>query len=80
MLLELNALAKDVRESNTFGEFKLKLLATIRPDKKPLFEICDTRGVQASPFKARDHARAPWHAPVVAETRNKTRAWFKRTL
>ena len=46
MLLELNALAKDIRESNTFGEFKLKLLATIGPDKKPLFEICDTRGVR----------------------------------
>ena len=46
VLLEWNALAKDVRESNTLGEFKRKLLAKIRPDKKPVFEICDTRGVR----------------------------------
>ena len=40
------ALAKDIRESNTLGEFKSKLLKKIRPVKKPLYEICDTRGVR----------------------------------
>ena len=46
VLLEWNALAKDIRESNTLGEFKSKLLKKIRPVKKPLYEICDTRGVR----------------------------------
>ena len=46
VLLEWNALAKDIRESNTLVEFKSKLLKKIRPVKKPLYEICDTRGVR----------------------------------
>ena len=37
VLLEWNALAKDIRESNTLGEFKSKLLKKIRPVKKPLY-------------------------------------------
>ena len=42
-LLELNALEEDVRESNTLGELKRKLVAKMRPIKKSVFEICDTR-------------------------------------
>ena len=45
VLLEWNELAQDVRVSNTLSEFKHKLLAKIRPDKKSVFEICNTRGV-----------------------------------
>ena len=46
MLLEWNALAHGAHESNTLGEFKRKLLAKIRPDKKSVFEVCNTRGLR----------------------------------
>ena len=45
VLVEWNALAKEVSESNVC-DFKRKLLGKIRPsDKKSVFEICDIRGV-----------------------------------
>ena len=41
-----NALENDIRESNTLGVFKGKLLAKIRPNKKSVFEVHDIRGVR----------------------------------
>ena len=38
MLLELDALKGGVRESNTLGEFKSKLLAKVRPDLNSVYE------------------------------------------
>ena len=46
VLLEWNAFEKDVLESNMLDEFKRKLLVKIRPDRKPVFEICGTSGVR----------------------------------
>ena len=46
ILVEWNALDKDIRKSNTLGEFKGKLLAKIRPSKKSVFEVHDIRGLR----------------------------------
>ena len=42
----MECVGKHVRESNTLGEFKRKLLAKIRFDKKSVFEIRGMRGVR----------------------------------
>ena len=46
MLVKWNALDKDIRKSNTLGEFKGKLLAKIGPSKKSVFEVRDIRGLR----------------------------------
>ena len=46
VLFEWNLLEEDVRHSLTIGEFKRKLLAKIRPDKKSTFAFSDTHGVK----------------------------------
>ena len=46
ILVEWNALDKDIRKSNTLGEFQGKLLAKIRPSKKSVFEVHDIRGLR----------------------------------
>ena len=45
-LQAINALDKDIRKSNTLGEFKGKSLAKIRPSKKSVFEVHDIRGLR----------------------------------
>ena len=45
-LVEWNALDNDIRESNTLGEFRGKLLAKIRPNMKSVLEVHDIRGVR----------------------------------
>ena len=44
--VEWNALENYIRELNTLGEFKGKLLATIRLTMKSVFEVRDIRGVR----------------------------------
>ena len=46
VLVEWNALDNDIRQSNTLGEVKGKLLAKIRPNMKSVFEVRDLRGVR----------------------------------
>ena len=50
MLVEWNALENNIRESITLREFKGKLLAKIRPKRKSLFEVRDTRDVVVVAF------------------------------
>ena len=45
-MLVYSELENDIFESITLGEFRGKLLAKIRPEKKSLFEFRDIRGLR----------------------------------
>ena len=40
-------MTEDVRELNTLGEFKYKLLAKIRPNRKSLYEVRNIHGIRS---------------------------------